>query len=78
VPAVLLSPQTGVAAIATVSSHDLANLASAMRSSPAKMGDLHIVLESDVPQLVKRINHGTNTGKFRLLASDSIRVTKRS
>lgn len=40
--------------------------------------EITISLETDWPQAVKKINHGVSTGRVRLKASDSIRLTRRS
>jgi hypothetical protein len=40
--------------------------------------DITISLESDIPQLVKKINQSVSTGRSRLLSSNSIRLTRRS
>jgi hypothetical protein len=37
-----------------------------------------ITLETDISQTIKRINTATSTGRARLLATDSMRVTRRS
>lgn len=63
--------QTDVKAIATA-------FAKALDGKTPMGGTINIQLESDVPQLLKRINHTVSTGRGRLLASNSIRVTKRS
>jgi hypothetical protein len=62
---------TDVQAIATA-------FAKALNEKTPMGGTINIQLESDVPQLVKKINHGVNTGRLRLKASDSIRHTRRS
>lgn len=53
-------------------------IAKALKENTPPGGEIQISLESDIPQLVKRINHSVSTGRSRLLASNSIRVTRRS
>lgn len=62
---------TDVQAIATA-------FAKALDGKTPMGGTINIQLESDIPSLVKRINHQVSTGRTRLLASNSIRLTKRS
>jgi hypothetical protein len=52
--------------------------ARAMSQNNALGSPITISLESDIPQLVKRINQSVSTGRARLLASNSIRLTRRS
>ena len=62
---------TDVQAIATA-------FAKALNEKTPMGGTIQIQLESDIPQLVKKINHSVSTGRARLLASNSIRLTRRS
>ena len=65
------SKGTDVQAIATA-------FAKALNEKTPMSGQIQISLESDIPQLVKKINHSVSTGRARLLASNSIRLTRRS
>jgi hypothetical protein len=53
-------------------------LAKALDGKTPLSGKIEIELKSDIPALVKRINHHVNLGDVRLLASNSIRYTPRS
>lgn len=62
---------TDVQAIATA-------FAKALNEKTPLGGEINISLESDIPMLVKKINQRVSSGRSRLLASDSIRHTRRS
>lgn len=53
-------------------------LAKALDGKTPLSGKIQIELKTDVHQTIKSINHEVNSGRARLLASNSIRVTKRS
>jgi hypothetical protein len=45
---------------------------------PGQSHEISIQLHSDIPALASVLNHNVRTGRVRLMASDSIRVTRRS
>lgn len=86
VPASFIYPESSAAARVSVGAYgrgitdaQIEKLASALRSVAANSGgNINVQIESDIPALVKKINHATNTGRVRLLATNSIRLTRRS
>jgi hypothetical protein len=67
-------PLNDHAALGTIASA----IAAHMPAMQGGGGEISITLESDIPHLVKKINRGVNSGRIRLLASNSVRVTRRS